>query len=140
MSSRDPRQHRKTGWSELLYDAIAVAGQREFSWGTHDCCLFAADVLLATTGTDFAAPVRGYTTREEAEAIIARYGGMEAMITSLVGSDPVHVSRARRGDLVLANLENGPTAGICIGRLSTFTLARGLTTRPTSTAMLAWRI
>lgn len=133
---------RLVGWAELLYAAVDDASQRDFEWGVHDCCLFAADILLAFTGTDYAEPVRGYTTQEEAEAIIAGYGDMETMITALVGVEAVEAKgkNVRRGDLVIAELENGDTVGICIGVNCVFAQARGITTRKTSVARLAWRI
>jgi len=133
---------RIVGWAEAMYAAIDAASERKFAWGSHDCCLFAADILLAMTGTDYAEPVRGYTTQEEAQAIIDGYGEMEIMVTALVGLDALEAKgkNVRRGDLVLMTKELGDTMGVCIGANSVFVDHRGIAMCRTASCRLAWRI
>jgi hypothetical protein len=50
---------RYEDWPQRLVAAIEAARGRPFSWGAMDCCLFAADVVLAMTGVDYAAGFRG---------------------------------------------------------------------------------
>ena len=75
-----------TGLNEFL----ARARQREFIWGVHDCCLFAADWVLEQTGVDPAAQFRGtYSSEAEAQALIA--DGMPALIDQVMqrGEPPI---------------------------------------------------
>jgi hypothetical protein len=132
---------RIVGWAEAMYAAIDAASQKDFAWGSHDCCMFAADILLAMTGVDYAGPVRGYTTQEEAQAIIDGYGGMEAMVTALIGVDSMDAKgkNVRRGDLVLMTKELGDTLGVCIGVNSVFVDQRGIAMCRTSSCRLSWR-
>src|SRR5690348_10475155 len=84
-----------------------------FAWGTNDCALFAADAILANTGTDIAAEFRGlYTTERGAfEAIWKVTGGSTvadaaAYCASKHGLvEHEHPLMAKRGDLVV--VENG---------------------------------
>ena len=136
---------RPHNWQSLLSEAIEAARAKPFEYGRFDCMLFCADTLQAITGIDYAAPVRGYSTFEEAAQIIARYGGKEQLITALLGSDSLHISRARRGDVVLATLKTvddgvSDCAGICLGHLSVFPKDVGLQMQSTLAARLAWRV
>lgn len=52
----------------------------EFSRGLNDCCLFAADWVLACTGRDPAAQWRDvYKTKRAAVAVLRGVGGMETL-------------------------------------------------------------
>lgn len=54
---------RRLNWHQHLAQTLQAAMTRPFSWGEHDCCLFAADCVQAVTGVDVAADFRGtYTT------------------------------------------------------------------------------
>jgi hypothetical protein len=50
---------RADAWPELLDAFIESRKLHAFAWGEHDCCLFAADAVLAMTGVDLAADFRG---------------------------------------------------------------------------------
>ncbi len=57
----------------------AAAGQ-PFVWGALDCSLFMAGWVLARSGVDPAAPLRGrYATERGALRLARRLGGMEAV-------------------------------------------------------------
>ena len=58
---------RVEGWEKILHDTLETMKERPFVWGTFDCCLFAADIVQALTGVDYAAGYRG-TYHSEAEA------------------------------------------------------------------------
>lgn len=129
------------GWAELLYEFVDSRKQTPFDWGAHDCCLFPADSGLIVCGVDFAAPVRGYSSQEEAEAIIAGYGSMETMVSTLMDRDPIPAAFARRADFVKATLSAGETMGICLGNVCAFAqLGGGVITLPRSVATMAWRV
>jgi hypothetical protein len=132
-------------WPKRLAAQIEISNARRFAYGQQDCGLFPADCILAMTGVDLAAELRGYDSKIAAYRIIARHGSLEALATALVGSDPVHPSRAHRGDLVLgfpplADGETGESLGLCLGPYCAYPKGVGLQMRPRSDARLAWRI
>jgi len=136
---------RTEGWPEHLADAIETAQKKAFSYGNFDCCLFAADVVLAITGHDYAAELRSYQSKQSAYRIVARYGSLEAMISALLGKDPVHPAFAHRGDVVVGSVpvadgEAGESVGICCGVDCAFPASAGLAFYPRTTVRLAWRI
>lgn len=94
-------------WPGLLARHILDATDRVFEWGVHDCCVFAADGVLAITGCDPIARARGRYRDEKRAAVVVRdIGGMgvpeaaEVLMTEF-GAPPVHPVFAQRGDLVL---------------------------------------
>jgi len=119
--------------------AVSAASELAWQWGVHDCCISAANIALAITGTDPADPHRGYKTEEEANEIIAGYGSLAEMVTALVGPE-IHPSRAKRGDFVMASLANGDTIGVCLGPMCAFAGPIGWVFEPRSVATTAWRI
>lgn len=129
-------------WPERLATAIEVAYAVPFAWGRQDCCLFAADVLLAITGVDFAAPLRGYASEAEAKAIVDAHGGsLAALVDSLLGAERrVHPAHAWRGDPVLVELDAGPTLGVVLGATVAAAGARGLVAVPLRLATVAWAV
>lgn len=132
---------RVQGWAEILFSGIESRRDTPFSWGSHDCCLFAADMALAITGIDYAAPVRGYTTREQAETIIALYGDMSGMVSQLLGAQPIPAASARRGDFVMARFGESDAMGVCIGARCIFAALRaGIVEHTMTVATCAWRI
>ncbi|HEY1723953.1 MAG TPA: hypothetical protein VGF89_00915 [Steroidobacteraceae bacterium] len=130
-------------WPQRLDAAIEVARSLPFAYGTHDCCLFAADVVLAVTGEDHAAQLRGtYTSEQDAQALLEQLGGLEAFVRSKLG-EPIHVAMAGRGDIMLADAPPPATLsglGVCIGLRCAFADTRGLAFIPRQRCRLAWKI
>lgn len=132
-------------WPQRLDEAIAAASTRSFRYGGQDCALFAADCVLAMTGVDYASELRGYESKLAAYRIVERYGSLEAMITALLQRDPKHPAQARRGDVVMADIElapgeSGESIGVCDGLRCWFPQAVGLRSLPRSRARIAWSI
>jgi hypothetical protein len=98
---------RLDGWPEILAAHLRAAMAREFAWGAHDCCAFAADGVLAMTGIDPIAPARGRYADEKRAAVVVRdIGGAgvpEAadVLLSAIGAPAIAPTFAQRGDLVL---------------------------------------
>lgn len=131
---------RRNDWPERLITAIEGAHGRPFSWGEHDCALFAANTVQAMTGQDFAVPFRGrYRTRLGALRKLYPFGGLEAYVDTL-GLAEIRPAFARRGDLALIDTEDGPALGICTGRTVTYPALDGLLARPVRDARRCWRI
>lgn len=135
---------RREDWPQRLDDAIAVARVQPFVWGEHDCCLFAADCVLAMTGHDPAADWRGrYDDSEGAYALLTeRHGGdLAAAVDAALGERLSGPAFAQRGDVVMIDTPLGLALGVCAGRFHVVpTRPRGLIAFRLSQALAAWRV
>jgi hypothetical protein len=136
---------RRQHWPALLADELARARDRPFRYGEHDCCLFAANVALALTGSDPAATLRGrYKTRLGAQRLIAAAGGLEslaAQLASASGYAEIAPLLAQRGDAVLIETARADALGVIddAGRIACAGL-HGLVYLPAAVGRRAWRI
>lgn len=131
---------RCSNWPSKL--AAFIEGRRfvPFAWSTNDCCTFAADWILILTGVDHAAEYRGtYSSALGAGRILAERGGLEA-IAAAAGYTAIPPAFASRGDLVLFDMPDGPTLGVCAGKHSVFAGEAGAVSQPTANCRLAWRV
>ncbi len=102
-------------WEAQLTAVLSNAEKMPFSYGLHDCGLFAADCVLAITGKDPAAEMRGtYGTEEEADALVARYGSLLALLTEKLG-EPKKGRGMEKGDIILFVLFGIEHVGVCLG-------------------------
>lgn len=128
-------------WPRRLDVAIEAARRRPFCYGTVDCALFAADVVLALTGVDLAESFRGrYSSRSEAVALLGARGGLEAVVHEALGEPLPTPLLARRGDVLMVKTPEGPALGICDGIRGQFAGPQGLAARPMSEWEKAWRV
>jgi len=130
---------RKHEWPELLAAYIASRRAAPFAWGTHDCCKFAAGAVVEITGENLMHDFH-YANEIGALRLIAEAGGLEVLVTRALGAPLPSVAQARRGDVVLADLDHGPTVGVCVGAASAYAAELGLLLLPTLAARVAWRI
>lgn len=92
----------------------AAAGQ-PFAWGMLDCSLFMAGWVLARTGIDPAAALRGrYGTERGALRLARRLGGMEAVARRQMAAAGFATTREPvPGDVgIIAHPQIGPTCAI----------------------------
>ena len=143
--TRPPAPRRRLpGWPERLAAIVEEHRATPFAWGTHDCCLFAATVVLALTGHDPAAAWRGtYATEAEAEAIIGP-AGLAAFVAGQAAEaglpelpDP---TLAQRGDIALVMVGNMPALGVVVGDLVAAAGTDGVTFVPAGAAIRAWGV
>ncbi len=133
---------RSPDWPAKLAQALGAAQQHEFIWGSHDCCLFSADVALAITGVDYAASFRGrYHDQRGAIKALQEFMGtsLRDTITAIMGPE-ISLLHAMRGDFILANNGNGNMLGICIGETAAFLTSSGLLYLPLPKCKTAWRV
>jgi len=132
---------RREDWPEQLAASVSAALGRPFKWGAHDCGLFAADCVLAMTGHDCAADLRGaYDDPRSALAVIERLGGLAAIATQAFGY-PIPVPMASRGDvLLLRDLQGRELLGVCVGTEAAAPGPERLNFVPVSHAVAAWRV
>jgi hypothetical protein len=119
--------------------------ERGFSWGKHDCCLAACDVVLAMTGTDPGEYVRGrYSTPWQAAKLFRPFGGLEkfvGVLARLHEMPEVGPRYARRGDAALVPAEHGWGLGVVLGREVAVAASRGRARRlPAKLIRRAWRV
>jgi len=131
--------NRREDWPEALARSIAAARHLDFQWGQHDCAAFAASVVEAMTGEDLLGPFRGrYSDATSAQAVLKAAGhrSLYHFCCSTFGQ-PVHVSRAGRGDLALARGEDGPALGIFTGKDALFVGEAQIGGRTVQTGLVA---
>lgn len=105
-------------WPERLAAFIEARRRMPFAWGGHDCAMFAADAVVAITGTDPLALWRGsYADEAGAEAALGGLPLAMFMDAALLaaGATRVETSMAQRGDFVILDVGNMPTCGVCLG-------------------------
>jgi len=91
-----------------------------FAWGSHDCCLFAADAILEVTGIDIADDFRGrYADEAGAFALIESVTGGATVADAAAHCAAKHgftehrfPLMAQRGDLVVMNNGGNLIAGV----------------------------
>lgn len=127
-------------WLVCLDAFLVERMHRQFTWGAHDCALFAADAVLATTGVDPAADLRGYGTARQALRLIRQRGGLRAIADKALG--PALPARyACRGDVALLPMGGREALGVVInGQQVAGPGATGLHMAPLLDALCAWRV
>lgn len=87
-------------WPERLSEVVAAARDRPFEYGTHDCCLFAADCIEAVTGRDLAAVWRGQYATLEDGLKLAKARNLVQLAAKFF--KPIAPVFAHRGDIAVA--------------------------------------
>lgn len=94
---------RRPGWQQRLSEYLIATEKRYieegFAFGKLDCVHFVSNWVLECTGEDPLADYRGkYSTEEEAFALLKAEGSFYHALRRRFGN-PVHPSRAQRGDI-----------------------------------------
>lgn len=127
-------------WPSRFAALVASARLEPFAWGSHDCCLWAADSVLALTGVDPAHALRGtYGDERSALKLVARLGGLTAI--GLMCGPEIKPAHATDGDVglvawpdgVVSLGVHGGTRWMCVGDA-------GLVDLPLSAASLVWGV
>jgi hypothetical protein len=143
---------RRTDWPERLDAYLVERFASRFQWGSVDCCLFAADALLAMTDTDIAAWFRGrYGNAASAYRALRQFAGhgVEATFAKLAhehGWHDVEIVLAQRGDVALFRsimIEDAPFdcgVGIVIGDKMVALGEDGMIAMPVRSAFRTWHV
>lgn len=142
MSETFTTPRRVADWPERLNALLAERYARPFAFGSNDCCLFAADTVLALTGFDLGAALRGqYSTAEEAARVLQEEGGVQALATTMLGQPRELPLLAQRGDVVCVEMEGRLSLGVVVGNGQWCAPgASGLVFRPMSEVLQAWEV
>lgn len=130
---------RLEGWERRLEEMIEGARERPFSWGTHDCATWAADVVQALTGRDLGSAWRGsYNTVRGAMAAVKKRGADDLCdaLTLELGAPLPGIWLARRGDIV----SDGDALGVCVGSHAAFLGSNGLVFQRMTHCNVAWGV
>jgi len=123
----------------ILAREIDSATNRPFVWGECDCCLFAAGVVKAMTGKDYASEFRGkYKSARGALGALKRYG--KGDLEKTMDSKLPRTSSPGRGDVVMTIVNGMQALGICVGRACAFKSPDGLSFIDTSDITAAWAV
>lgn len=112
---------RKEYWdTRHLHDFLMQRAEAPFAWGVNDCCLFAADAVMAMTGVDPAAEFRGkYSDGPSALRAIGDVCAGRSVADAVAhcmqrvrAPELANPLFARRGDLVLVEDDLIPASGL----------------------------
>ena len=132
--------HRLPDWRLHLDALVTDRMARPFAWGAQDCALFAADAVLAITGTDLAADLRGHRSARQALRAIRNGGGLFALASRALGP-AAGVHNASEGDVLLVGMGKRVALGVMLpGRMVVGPGATGLCSAPLTDALCAWRV
>lgn len=130
---------RYPNWPHRLNAFIMDRVSAPFEWGSSDCCLFAADAVLAMTGVDLAENFRGYHTAAEAARLTAKHGDVEGLATLALG-EPIDPRFAKRGDVVLIETQGRLALAVCLGVDWIGQGERASVSGPMTSAIKAWAV
>jgi hypothetical protein len=130
---------RLPDWQPRLAALVSQRMRHPLVWGVHDCCLWAADAVLAVTGVDLAASLRGtYSTQAGADQQLHRLGGLVDICVQRLGP-VVRTQLAQAGDVGLATVGNVRALVVCGGAHFLAAGADGLLPVPRQAVLRAWR-
>lgn len=130
----------KPGWQADVAGVFLERMAAPFKWSHNDCCLFAADCILAATGDDPAADVRGkYDDALSAARLIDSLGGLEKIAASRCGPE-IPPASAVFGDIGLINNHGRPCLAVFGGEFFHAPAEHGLTILPIEACTKAWRL
>lgn len=127
--------------SERLAAFLAAGSALPFSWGQCDCCLWVSDWVMAETGRDPGAGLRGqYRSTATCLRLLRRRGGLSAIVCELMSCGRFEVSRSPAlGDVGLIETAIGVMGAICLGESWAVKSAEGVAILP-ATPVKAWSI
>lgn len=134
---------RLTDWRTRYYTATHLMLAQPFEWGVNDCVCFCAKIVDAITDGgvyDFLKANYAWETKEEAYALIAQAGGLQALVERVLGPAGRWVD-CSTGDVVLARSSEGSELlAIHDGAFLLNPTDTGLQSVALSTAQVGWRI
>jgi Domain of unknown function (DUF6950) len=105
---------RYNDWQSRLGAVLGERMAKPFAWGENDCCTFACDCVLALSGHDPAAGLRGHRTARDATETLQGIGGVQGAADARLGPR-IAPLLAQVGDIGLGVLEGRETLLVCVG-------------------------
>ena len=132
---------RLPDWRQRLGEYVAGIAKTPFAPGSADCALFAADAILAMTGTDPAAGFRGrYKTLKGGFKRLqkAGYADLAALVAAHLAEIPV--AMAQVGDIAILSADGEAALGVVQGDRIYVRSLGGLATVPLLSAERMFRL
>lgn len=117
-----------------MINVIHKYSSMPFTYGTADCCRFVADCIEAVTGHQPMAAL-SYSTRAEAEALIASYGSLRDIMTALLGEP---YAGAKDGDACMIRVAGQDIAAVVYRGRCLLKTGLSVTDYPLWRAQLFW--
>ena len=126
-------------WRPTFEALVASRMRTPFRWGVHDCCMWAADAVLALSGIDPAADLRGaYCDEAGARRLLESLGGLEAV--GARGGQPQSPLLSIAGDVGIVTDGERHMLGVCAGHVWLVAARRGLAVLPLNAVSASWRV
>ncbi|MDN8617879.1 DUF6950 family protein [Variovorax ginsengisoli] len=130
---------RRSDWQQRFSAFAAERRGMAFAWGQNDCCLFAADAVLAMTGDDWGADYRGTYDDVKSALRVMPEGGLREVATRALG-EPVTPLMAAVGDVLLMMNEDRELLAICNGVNAIGPGPSGIVVLGMESALAAWKV
>lgn len=130
---------RLNDWPTQLANFLLEKQKQPFEWGSNDCCLFAADAILAMGGRDVAKDVRGrYKTAIGAHRIMKKLGAgsLVELLTQRLGEPDGVITR---GSIIVVESNGEQVAGVFYQKPWALT-ERGLRGMPLESVVQSWSL
>lgn len=130
---------RRNDWPTELATFLLNTRKTPFKWGENDCCLFAANAILAMGGHDVAKDVRGrYKTALGARRIMKSVGAnsLVELLTQRLGEAD---GKLVRGAIVVIESEGEQVAGVFYHKPWALTES-GLGCMPLESVIQSWSL
>ena len=116
-------------------------GNAPFAWGAFDCCAVPRRLFALLHGYD-PAPEIIYSSAAEAATLIEQHGGLSALITHVIGTQPLAVEDTQLGDVLHMQLPamREPIIGVHTGQSALVPGEVGFFRAPIRYATHGWAI
>lgn len=131
---------RRNDWPTELANFLLKTRKTPFKWGENDCCLFAANAILAMGGDDVAKDVRGrYATAVGARRIMKNLGAANVveLLTQRLGEPD---GKLMRGAIVAVESDGQQVAGVFYHKPWALTVNDGLQGMPHESVIASWSL
>jgi hypothetical protein len=132
---------RAPNWPATLARFIEERRAWDFDWGSHDCCMFAADWVMAATGVDPALHFRStYFNARGAADTLRIHGGIGEIVSAAGFVRWQSPAMAQRGDVALVTNDKRDLLAVVDGAHCVAPGKHGLVWLPLADASAAWKV
>lgn len=131
---------KRQDFAERLVELIDSRQDVPYAWGANDCVTFAAACVIATTGVDPIAEIRGrWDSAASAVSMLAELGGLEAACDARFTrrSTPLLM---QRGDIGLCLAGGRESLAVCVGVHCAAPGDDGMLFVPLTDIQIAWEV
>lgn len=125
-------------WASIE-QTLADVKDTPFAWGTHDCAIVSAEIILRATGVDYLAPVRGLWS-DEASALKVIGGSLIEAVDRVTGLPKCSTQQMRMLDLCVVKAGPREALGVNVGQRIAVPGKKGLVLYPLNYVIAAWRV